>query len=52
MSIDNIIAKAVADAVRELYGVETDPATITPQTTKKEFEGNGFSMGKNRPQSA
>ncbi len=40
MSIDNIIAKAVADAVRELYGVETDPATITPQTTKKEFEGN------------
>ena len=40
MSIDNIIAKGVAAAVKELYGVDADPSTITPQTTKKEFEGN------------
>ncbi len=40
MSIDNIIAQAVAKAVKELYNVEVDAATITPQTTKKEFEGN------------
>ena len=40
MSIDDIIAKGVAKAVKELYGVDTDPASITPQTTKKEFEGN------------
>lgn len=40
MSIDNIIAQAVAKAVKELYNVEADASTITPQTTKKEFEGN------------
>lgn len=40
MSIDNIIAQAVAKAVKELYNVEVDASTITPQTTKKEFEGN------------
>ncbi|MBD5285593.1 MAG: arginine--tRNA ligase [Bacteroides sp.] len=40
MSIDDIIAQAVARAVRELYGVECDPSSIVPQTTKKEFEGN------------
>ncbi len=40
MSIDNIISQAVARAVNELYGVETDAAAIQPQTTKKEFEGN------------
>ncbi len=40
MSIDNIIAQAVARAVKELYGVDADPASIVPQTTKKEFEGN------------
>ena len=40
MSIDDIIAKGVAKAVKELYGIEADPASITPQTTKKEFEGN------------
>ncbi|MDE6051913.1 MAG: arginine--tRNA ligase [Paramuribaculum sp.] len=40
MSIDDIIAKGVAAAVKELYGVDADPATIQPQTTKKEFEGN------------
>lgn len=40
MSIDDIIAQGVARAVKELYGVEADPASIQPQTTKKEFEGN------------
>ena len=40
MSIDVIIAEAVARAVKELYGVETDPASIVPQATRKEFEGN------------
>ena len=40
MSIDNIISQAVARAVSELYGIEVDASTITPQTTKKEFEGN------------
>ena len=40
MSIDNIISQAVANAVKELYGVDANPETIQPQTTKKEFEGN------------
>ncbi len=40
MSIDDIIAQAVARAVHELYGVECNPSSIVPQTTKKEFEGN------------
>lgn len=40
MSIDNIISQAVARAVNELYGLEVDAASITPQTTKKDFEGN------------
>ncbi|MDE6459623.1 MAG: arginine--tRNA ligase [Paramuribaculum sp.] len=40
MSIDDIIAQGVAKAVKELYGIDADPASITPQTTKKEFEGN------------
>ncbi|MCM1517401.1 MAG: arginine--tRNA ligase [Pseudoflavonifractor sp.] len=40
MSIDNIIARAVANAVKALYGMETDPESVKPQETKKEFEGN------------
>lgn len=40
MSIDNIISKAVARAVAELYSVEIAPESIVPQATKKEFEGN------------
>lgn len=40
MSLDNIIAEATAKAVKELYGVEADPAKIEPQATRKEFEGN------------
>lgn len=40
MSLDNIIAEATAKAVKELYGVDADPAKIEPQATRKEFEGN------------
>ncbi len=40
MSIDNIISQAVARAIKELYNVDVDASSITPQTTKKEFEGN------------
>ena len=40
MSIDNIISQAVAKAVKELYDVDVEAASIVPQTTKKEFEGN------------
>lgn len=39
MSIDNIIAQSVANAVKALYGIDCDASTIVPQTTK-EFEGN------------
>ena len=40
MSIDNILAQATAEAVKELYGVDFPAEKIVPQTTKKEFEGN------------
>ncbi len=40
MSIDKIITRAVATAVKELYDVEVESSSIVPQTTKKEFEGN------------
>ncbi len=40
MSLDKIISEAVGRAVKELYGIDADPSTITPQTTRKDFEGN------------
>ena len=40
MSIDQILAEATAQAVKELYGVDFPAERIVPQTTKKEFEGN------------
>ena len=40
MSIDSIISAAAAEALKALYGLEVEAATITSQTTKKEFEGN------------
>ena len=40
MAIENIIAGGVADALKALYGAEVDPASIQPQATRKEFEGN------------
>ncbi len=40
MSIDKIISQATAAAVKALYGIEADASSITPQATRKEFEGN------------
>ena len=40
MSIDKIISQATAAAVKALYGIEVDASSITPQATRKEFEGN------------
>jgi len=40
MSLDTVIARGVARAVKELYGVECDAASIVPQSTRREFEGN------------
>ena len=40
MSIDSIIAQAVAKAVKQLYGIDADPGPTTPAPTRKEFEGN------------
>ena len=40
MQIDKIIAEDAAKAVKALYGIDTDPAAIVPQATRKEFEGN------------
>ena len=40
MSVESIIVKGVADAIRSLYGAEIKPEEIVPQATRKEFEGN------------
>ena len=40
MTIQNIISQGVADAVKALYGVDTDPRHAIPSPTKKEFEGH------------
>ncbi len=40
MNLDNIIAKGVSRAVKELFGVDTPAGDIQIQATKKEFEGN------------
>lgn len=40
MTVENIIKQAVARAVGELYGLEVAPDTVSPQATRKEFEGN------------
>jgi len=40
MSIDKIIAQSVAHALKELYNLDVEAASIVPETTKKEFEGN------------
>ncbi|MDE7403154.1 MAG: arginine--tRNA ligase [Muribaculaceae bacterium] len=40
MTIEEILAGGAAGAVKALYGVDTDPATLTPSATKKEFEGD------------
>lgn len=40
MSIESIISQGVSEAIKNLYGSEVSPQTITPQATRKEFEGN------------
>lgn len=40
MSIESIIAEGVVKAVKELYGADIEPKTVTPSATKKEFEGD------------
>ncbi|MGM9870846.1 MAG: arginine--tRNA ligase [Muribaculaceae bacterium] len=40
MKIDSIIASAVAEAVKNLYGADTPASEITIQATPKNFEGN------------
>ena len=40
MTIEQIIAQGVADAVKALYNADVDTAKIVPSATKKEFEGN------------
>lgn len=39
MNLETILGTVVADAVRTLYGLETDANQIQLQKTKKEFEG-------------
>ena len=40
MSIENIISEAVSRSVAALYNLECDPASVAPQPTRKDFEGN------------
>ena len=40
MLVEHIITQATAEAVKALYGLDFPAEKITPQTTKKEFEGN------------
>ncbi len=40
MEINNILAKGVSKAVKELYGIETPAEKIQVQTTRKDVEGN------------
>ncbi|MDE5674167.1 MAG: arginine--tRNA ligase [Muribaculaceae bacterium] len=40
MTVESIIANAVANAIAQLYDSKIEPASIVPQATRKEFEGN------------
>ncbi len=40
MILEQILQQHVAEAVKELYGLDAAPETIQIQKTKKEFEGN------------
>ncbi|MDE5552496.1 MAG: arginine--tRNA ligase, partial [Muribaculaceae bacterium] len=40
MSIEDIIANGVVEAVEALYGLKTEAGTVQIQQTRKEFEGN------------
>ncbi|MDE6310872.1 MAG: arginine--tRNA ligase [Muribaculaceae bacterium] len=37
---EKILAQGVSDAVKALYGLDADPASIVSSATRKEFEGN------------
>jgi arginyl-tRNA synthetase len=40
MNITTTLSQAVADALKNLYGIETDAKTIALQDTRKEFKGD------------
>ncbi len=40
MNVEEIVSKAVKQAIAQLYGVEVDDKLVQLQTTKKEFEGD------------
>ena len=40
MSVESIISNGVANAVADLYGFQCSADSITPQATRKDFEGN------------
>ncbi|MCH5223434.1 MAG: arginine--tRNA ligase [Muribaculaceae bacterium] len=40
MAVEELVAKNVADALKDLYGVDIKEETINPQPTRKDFEGN------------
>lgn len=40
MTVESIIAQGVSKALAALYGAEVTAASIVPQQTRKEFEGN------------
>ncbi|MCF0213925.1 MAG: arginine--tRNA ligase [Muribaculaceae bacterium] len=44
MSIENILSRAIAAAVKELYGLDVAESDVQLSTTKKEFEGNLTAM--------
>ncbi len=40
MNITTTLSQAVADALKNLYGIETDAKSIVLQDTRKEFKGD------------
>ncbi len=40
MTIESVLAQGVADAVKELYGLESEASKIAVSPTRKEFEGH------------
>lgn len=40
MKLDEILKTGVSKAMKELYGADVDPKSVSLETTKKEFEGN------------
>ena len=40
MTVESIISQGVSNALKDLYGAEVKPEEVSPQTTRKEFEGN------------